>query len=388
MASKLKWPWLGIAIPCFLIALLSYGSHFFILANFASRSKQIWFECSVTMIWISYYLAIYTNPGKNDRPIHPKKYEWKRYCKKCKNFKGQRTHHCKTCKQCVVMMDHHCPWTMNCVGLENFPHFMRFLFWVIVTTGFLSFQLLCRVVYLFKHKNLPHYMFHTSELIFLTVLTPLDSFVLLSIALLFCRCLSNQIFSGRSQIEVWEMERLEALFYSKRLIPQLIHSVKEVFPEAHLLQREDEFTKLLNDRRLRFEDVVNFPYDIDVWTNTVNLLGSPWLWLWPFSKPKVSGMNFPKNELSELSLGSSTLDMFLSLPWPPDCCKNGVKIVVPSNKMETSMKNGEQLIRRRSPEPEQYVPRTKWQNDWGENLEDFGVDVETDDPEGTREEID
>ncbi len=128
MPVKLKWPWLGIAIPSFLIASIGYCAHYFILLNFLSLRKQLWYQFCQTMIWLSYYLAIYTPPGKPPTNFKPSKNEWKVYCKKCKCYKPERSHHCKTCNQCVLMMDHHCPWTMNCVGYNNFPHFIRFLF--------------------------------------------------------------------------------------------------------------------------------------------------------------------------------------------------------------------------------------------------------------------
>lgn len=382
MPVKLKWPWIGIAIPCFLIAFIGYGSHYFILSNFASKSNQILFQCCLTMIWISYYLAIYTNPGRAPRSLYPQEFEWNNYCKKCQSLKPQRAHHCKTCKQCVLMMDHHCPWTMNCVGLENFPHFMRFLFWVIVTTMFLQFQLVPRIVFLFKHRKLPRYMFYTSELLSLTILTPLDAFVLLTIVLLSLRCISNQIFSGRSQIEVWEMERLKNLFYSRRLIPQLIRSAKQMYPQAKILEDEDEVEKLINNRRLRFEEIINFPYDIDPWTNATNLLGSPLQWLWPLGKPREVGVNFQQNEIAEYSPGSGIKDILLSLPWPPDGGRKPAGSSTSPRNIESSMESGEQLVRKRLPDIHQYISRAKWENDWGENLQDFGVDIdaESEDP--------
>jgi len=63
-----------------------------------------------------------------------------RYCQKCKNLKGMRTHHCSLCRRCVMKMDHHCPWVNNCVGYRNHKYFLLFLLYL--TSGAVFF-LLC-----------------------------------------------------------------------------------------------------------------------------------------------------------------------------------------------------------------------------------------------------
>lgn len=377
MPVKLKWPWLGIAIPCVLVSFIGYCGHFFILSNFLSPSKQLWFQCNLALIWLSYYYAIYTNPGRPRPNFEVPKYEWKNYCKKCQNYKPERAHHCKTCNQCVLMMDHHCPWTMNCVGHNNFPHFLRFLVWVIVATAFLLYQLVSRIIVLWRDRNLPDYMFHRSELVFLTILTPLDAFVLLTITILLCRCLANQIFNGMSQIETWELERLQALFDSKRLVPLLIEAAWDIFPGTREQINESTAAELSMNKELRLEDVVNFPYDLDPWSNAEQLLGNPLLWLWPFGKPKGDGMSFVKNEISEYSSRASYEDLLLSLPWPPDGGRTRAGPGSLSSSIESITKQGEQLIRRRPNDTSDLIGRRQWQSDWGENLEDFGVDVDT-----------
>lgn len=377
MPVKLKWPWLGIAIPCLLVSFIGYGGHYFVLANFLSPSKQVWFQCNLSLIWLSYYLAIYTNPGRPRDNFEPPKHEWKNYCKKCQNYKPERAHHCKSCNQCVLMMDHHCPWTMSCIGHSNFPHFLRFVIWVIAATGFLLYHLLCRIVVLWNHRHFPNYLFRRSELIFLTILTPLDSFVLLTITILFCRCLYNQIFNGMSQIESWEMERLQALFESKKLVPLLIESAWDVFPESKEQINESKAADLVTRKGSTFEDVVNFPYDLNPWQNAVQLLGNPLLWLWPFGGSRGDGMSFLKNENSEYTTEADCEDILLSLPWPPDGGRNKVLSGSISSSVESITKQGEQLVRKRPLDQSDLLGRRKWQNDWGENLEDFGVDVDT-----------
>ncbi|AQZ14457.1 PFA4 (YOL003C) [Zygosaccharomyces parabailii] len=375
MPVKLKWPFLGVAIPCFLISFIGYNAHYFVLTNFLSQKEQIWFQVSLTMIWLSYYLAIYAPPGHPPRNFQPPPKTWKNYCKKCQNYKPERAHHCKTCNSCVLAMDHHCPWTLNCVGYHNFPHFMRFLFWVIVTTGYLLIRLVLRAYFILSNYTTPMYLWKKSEVIFLAVLIPMDGFILLTIGILFIRCLSNQIFCGRTQIETWEYERLEGLFYRKRLISLLIQNFWDLHPECRTQDVENEATRLLTQRGIKFENIVNFPYDIDPLRNATQFLGAAYSWLWPFGKPAGSGLFFPKNDISDFE-ESELQDMLLSLPWPPDGGRDKVACINGSNRIETVVKNGEQLIRKRAIDTGDTISRKKWQNTWGENLEDFGVDID------------
>ncbi|AET38547.1 palmitoyltransferase PFA4 Ecym_3032 [Eremothecium cymbalariae DBVPG len=377
MPVKLKWPWLGIAIPCFLIAFIGYSAQLFVLQGFLSVKQQIWFQFSLTMIWLSYYKAIYTNPGSPVPGFQPLKHEWKNYCKKCQNFKPERTHHCKTCAQCVLVMDHHCPFTMNCVGYNNFPHFMRFLFWIITTTTYLSIQFFKRTWFVWNIRHSTAQLVTKKEIIFLTILTPANAFVLLTISILFGRCIKNQVLNGMTQIEAWEMDRIESMFYNRRLVPQLLSNLEELYPNS-LDGHKGEIDRILNNRKISFEDLVNFPYDSDPWRNLINCMGPMLTWLNPFGKPNGNGMVFEKNELSAYEHGSTLTDKLLSLPWPPD----GERAPNSSNsrlKVESSTRNGEHIIRKRSPEPRLNLSRTEWYNDWGENLAHFGVDVDADD---------
>ena len=376
MAVKLKWPWLGVAIPTFLISFIGYGAHYFILSNFLSVTKQIIFELSLSMIWLSYYLAIYTNPGRPSPNYKPTPDIWPNFCKKCQNYKPERSHHCKTCNQCVLMMDHHCPWTMNCVGFGNYPHFLRFLFWIIVTTSVLFCIQGKRIYFIWQQRHLPGYFFKKSELIFLTILTPLNSFVLLTIAVLFLRCLLNQIVNGRSQIESWDIDRLESLFDSRRLIPKLIDNAWRIYPESRCLQHERDAEELLAQQRPRFDELVNFPYDFDVYANAILYLGPMYLWLWPYGVPTGDGNSFPKNDISKYEVNSPLEDIILSLPWPPDGGKTNTLSNHGSSTIETCNESGEQVIRSRLVQNGRPSSREKWYNDWGESLDDFGVDVD------------
>lgn len=219
-------------------------------------------------------------------------------------------------------------------------------------------------------------MFHKSELVFLSLLTPLSAFVLLTVSLLFCRCLLNQIFGGKSQIESWELERLEVLFFSKKLIPQLVDNAWEVFPESRSENNEERATHLAAQSHLRFHEVVNFPYDLNPWANTLQLLGSPFTWLSPCGKPSGDGIVFCKNEISEYEPTASIEDIILSLPWPPDGGRSKRTDVNEPNNIESMTEDGERLVRKRLMDGNESVSRKQWQNNWGENLEDFGVDID------------
>jgi palmitoyltransferase len=54
----------------------------------------------------------------------------RRYCRKCKVYKPDRSHHCSDCNRCVLKMDHHCPWINNCVGFNNQKYFLLFLMYI------------------------------------------------------------------------------------------------------------------------------------------------------------------------------------------------------------------------------------------------------------------
>jgi len=59
-----------------------------------------------------------------------------RWCDKCNRVKPMRAHHCTLCNACVLKMDHHCPWVNNCVGYRNHKHFLLFLYYLWLGSGF------------------------------------------------------------------------------------------------------------------------------------------------------------------------------------------------------------------------------------------------------------
>lgn len=431
MMLEFRWPLLGVIIPVAIIACTAYGSHYFILRHHLSTTQQIIYECLASMIWASYALAIYTSPGEPPKNYNPKKGEWKRYCTKCRIYKPPRTHHCSKCNKCVMAMDHHCPWTLNCVGANNLPHFMRFLFWVIVGTLYLFVQFCERIIGYYNDLDKPIYLIKRSELIAVVVFTPIDLFILLSISLLFIRCLIN-ICKGMTQIEIWEWDRIDSQFHSKRLWKSIrlnykqLHGKKlpklntwtnktpiddEEYPLDDIMNQEenDELNSLVgpestdteshyrDDEDLEGEcdpgadeeecdeevdedndtvpqnftiDDLIFPYDYGLWGNLKHFLGSPFMWLVPWSKPNNSGLDI------EPSLDYKEDDQ-LGLPWPPDGGNQNITIPTPNDDELRSINNYSQI--KKQLDPRYNAKRSNWQNDMGESLNDFGVYIDDSD---------
>ena len=62
-----------------------------------------------------------------------------RFCKHCKTFKPDRTHHDRQLGKCVLKMDHYCPWLHNTLGHNNLKYFY-------LTLMYGSASLLCWVI--------------------------------------------------------------------------------------------------------------------------------------------------------------------------------------------------------------------------------------------------
>ncbi|ODV59046.1 palmitoyltransferase PFA4 [Ascoidea rubescens DSM 1968] len=408
MIAKLKWPWLGIAIPSFLIAFIGYSAHFFIFRNDFSMNRQLWFEFCLSMIWLNYLLAIKVNPGSPPKFFVPEKppIAWKRWCKKCNNYKPERSHHCQSCKQCVLKMDHHCPWTNNCVGNNNLGHFIRFLLWVDYTTFFVLVHLIKKVMYFWSRKNYPSYMINKKELTFTIILLPIDSFVFITVFILTLRCFYYTIFTGMTQIEFWEWERIESQIntiqfwekikknylsvYNKSLSLTSLNSCsKNKKNKKKLKNKKNNFISNINDidnsddsdnynqdfnyqlPNFKIDDFI-FPYDISPWQNFVQALNYPWLLLIPWVYPKCDGVHFKKTEdLEEDQIG---------LPWPPDGNNQDKNDELVRNDASPGVGAERFVVGELSVISKSKVKkRVHWKNDFGEGLKDFGVDIEAED---------
>ncbi|CAK9442171.1 uncharacterized protein LODBEIA_P59140 [Lodderomyces beijingensis] len=395
MVAQFQWPILGVVIPVALISVVAYGSHFFILRHHLSAQEQIGYECMVSMIWVSYALAIFKEPGRPPKKYEPRAGEWRRFCKKCQGFRPPRTHHCSQCQQCVLEMDHHCPWTMNCVGHENFPHFMRFLSWILIGCTYLLVQLCSRIMEYYNMSEMPIYLVDKVELSAVIVFTLADLFVLLTIGLLFIRCVWN-MGKGMTQIETWEWEQLESQFRQRRLWSQIrenyekLHKSKlpplstwtnassqqqadeDGMVETHELmqldsqqeeEEEDASTGNFQNTKRRsrsnseqvevpsnftIDDVI-FPYDYGCWGNFTSALGPVYSWMIPCCGPKGNGYDISASKEFE------EFDQ-LGLPWPPNFVYQDIGV-----------------------RDSNYITKREWRNDMGESLTDYGVDMEAED---------
>ncbi|CAH6718942.1 palmitoyltransferase Pfa4p [[Candida] jaroonii] len=406
--AHLKWPLVGVIVPCLLIGSIGYGTHYNIIRE-KSTTVQIIYEICLSYLWICYVLAIVTPPGSPPKNFTPEEGQWKRYCHKCDNYKPPRAHHCKQCGKCVLKMDHHCPWTYNCVGHNNMIEFMKFLGMIMFMTTWCGWELGCKALDFYHDRNLPSYLINKWQLVSVIVFFPLDIFVFISIFLLWFRCVSNWIFKGMTQIEVWEWERIDSQFYTNRLWLQIRKNYQDLYgkqlpkltscnlPTRYYEERmeeegeeEGEEDRLVDEQfemddlrdsnqdndtydesvvpeEFTIDDII-FPYDLGIFSNIYSWFNNPFLWLLPV-KPPGTGVKFEVTEFYELDQ--------LSLPWPPD----GGNSFPPDEEVDVNSFSGQDLRNitklRKKLDPRSRTSRNDWVNDYGENIGDFGVDIDT-----------
>ncbi|ANZ74437.1 BA75_00257T0 [Komagataella pastoris] len=393
MAVQLRWPWLGIAIPCFLISFIGYNAHYFIFTNYMTKRNQWWFQFYLTMVWISYYLAIKKSPGTPPPDFQPEPNEWRKWCRKCNNYKPERSHHCKTCKVCVLVMDHHCPWTANCVGYQNMPHFIRFLGWVVFTTSYVLLQICKRFYFFYQNRNLPSYLFNKTEIVFAVILFFMDSLVLVTVSALLFRTLYHITFTGMTTIESWEHERLEDQFYTNRLWRKIAYNYYQFHKKKLPILKS--WTNITNEGDERFDftfneltgsncptseyqvnddenlvpdqftiDDVIFPYDTGYWSNLTNTLGPSYEWVLPWGCPHGTGYSFSKADFYQ--------DDQLAIPWPID----GNHTLKPEQVSKDTATSSSYQPSTHKLDDEPSPRNTDWSNDFGERMDDFGVDTD------------
>lgn len=380
---------------------MGYGSHFFVLQHHLDAAAQIRYQIYVTMVWVSYGIASRKSPGRPSASYKVPTGQWKKWCTKCNLYKPERAHHCRKCGHCVLQMDHHCPWTNNCVGHDNMPHFMRFLVWVVFATSVTLVELLKRAWLYYEDMHLPAYLIRKSELTAVIVLWPLDVFVLLSVAMLLLKC-TLHIALGKTQIEVWEYERIESQFHTERLWLKirnnyaLVHG-KEMPPltswnvnlarynamELREIRGEDsdggldvsdhESLDPVVPENFTIDDII-FPYDMGLLQNFANALGAPWTWFFPWGSAKGNGTEFPKNDDDDQ----------LNLPWPPD---GGNVDFEPRHLTDDELRRlGNVTLIKKHLDARSNMPRSEWTNDTGERLVDYGVDIDAEEEEGLMQE--
>lgn len=375
MVVEFSKPWMGIAIPSILIAYLQGSTLYISFKHSKYTDYKIILSILILanlMVWFSYYLAIETPPGSPPPNYELPKSEfkqpqtiWRKYCIKCDHYKPDRAHHCKKCGKCVLRMDHHCPWTNNCIGYFNLPHFMRFLFWVIIDVSIGLYLTIKQLIKLYKMRHLPSYLISKSSVGMNIVNFILLGFVLLTISILFIRCMLA-IISNQTMIESWECERIQDNFFTENFWIKIkknyamFYPNEAKFPELNSWKVNYRILKQSTQIPLNFSysDLV-FPYDLgSSYENLIDSLGPIYTWLFPLGKPSGNGLEFIKDKLDEDQI---------HLPFPPD----GSNIDNPklSNLPTSTIDDDNELVMK------------NWANYMGETLDDLGVDLDTEDYE-------
>ena len=317
-------------------------------------------------------------PGSPPVNFEPTPGQWRRWCKKCANFKPERAHHCKSCGKCVLQMDHHCPWTNNCVGYGNYTHFVRFLLWVLVCTFYVMW-ILCGVAWsYYQNSTLPSYLIRTSELVAVIVLLPADFFVFMTISILLARSLYYSLFRGMTQIEVWEWERIENQFNSGRLWNQIQKNYKllhnKSLPKLVLWTGEPKDGEE-NWAKFTMEDLI-FPYDLGIWGNfSVMCSGNYLFWSLP-----VGSFVPLSNAINPIKSDDWKENDQLDLPWPLD---GGHQEAFEEPEVDLSTLSQPEAIKylKTTSDPRRNLKRSEWINDLGESLGNFGVDLDAENDE-------
>jgi palmitoyltransferase len=155
--------------------------------------------------------------------------------------------------RCIPKMDHHCPWTANCVSHTTFPHFLRFLFYTTCGLSLLAYFLYIRISTLWNQRDMPAYLGPSPWLVsHLFIATVVNSITVFAISILFLRnvwCLAV----NTTTIEGWEIERHRTLVRRARAFGGWLEG--------------GDGTKM----RIKKQE---FPYDIGIWSNIVQGMGS------------------------------------------------------------------------------------------------------------------
>ncbi|GAM86308.1 hypothetical protein ANO11243_043200 [Dothideomycetidae sp. 11243] len=262
-----------------------------------TTSQTIKFNIFTAGLFICYFRTWLIDPGRIPKDWHLKNGDGKgekegllkdesearrRWCRKCEMPKPPRAHHCRSCGRCIPKMDHHCPWTANCVSHRSLPHFIRFLIYGVLAAGYLEYFLWVRLSTLYSKRHLPSYLGPSvTQLSTLFVVTVANTITLFGVGILMLRTLWC-IGANTTTIEGWELERHETLLRRARYSGGMLDA-----PDGSQVRIERQ----------------EFPYDIGIWSNVAQAMGSPnpLVWMWPFaaSLPIDSGLAFPENGIED-----------------------------------------------------------------------------------------
>ncbi|KAL1965766.1 hypothetical protein VTN77DRAFT_5087 [Rasamsonia byssochlamydoides] len=408
-ASSFSISHLAIPAVCILIAFLAYTSQYLFLHLEPGplSDYEFWkFNGLVACIWICYYRACTVDPGRIPRDWKPSRGQGvdvaseegkidalvrQRWCRKCEAYKPPRAHHCKVCQRCIPKMDHHCPWTRNCVSHFTFPHFVRFLFYAVVSMVYLESFLFTRASVIWENRRLPSYLGPSiAQLTHLFLLIVVNSLTLFALFILLVRTLWA-LGANVTTIESWEIERHKTLLRRARHFGGYLDG-----PDGIKV-------------RIRKQE---FPYDIGIWKNIKAGMGGSsniLSWLWPFAATpdRSTGLSFEVNDFEDPGLSWPPPDPDriprkprpMGEPFPVqhfDSAQEEIEAFNRRQREDMERRRGGLGLQRRRKFHERYAHvanaehdaadgedsvasdegEEAWRNADGERLQDFGVDEE------------
>ncbi|KAL5611684.1 uncharacterized protein BROUX77_001840 [Berkeleyomyces rouxiae] len=275
------------------------------------------------ILW-TYYKTCSTDPGRFDYGLSPSELsgerdpDWAafprppgtRWCHKCDRPKPPRAHHCKLCGRCIPRMDHHCPWTGNCVSLRTYPHFVRFLLSANVGLAALLRLVYKRAAGVWELRDQPAYLGPSVPvLVGLALVSIVTAFTALALAIILFTTARGWLLN-ETMIEGWQRDRHTAV-----------------------LAKGPGWWPTDDGDKVRVQHV-EFPYDIDFFTNLAEGMSSynPLLWLFPFGRtPRLGragrglGWEYPENGFNQR----------LGMWPPPDPARKTHNGTWPSSKLPT-----------------------------------------------------
>ncbi|KIW87750.1 uncharacterized protein Z519_11724 [Cladophialophora bantiana CBS 173.52] len=143
--------------------------------------------------------------------------------------------------------------------------------------GFLEYFLFVRAGVVWENRNLPSYLGPSpSQLVHLLILIIVNTLTIFLVSITFFRTIWG-LGANVTTIESWEIERHEQLLRRARALGGYLDGPDGI--RVKIAKQE-------------------FPYDIGIWSNIVQGMGTAnfLAWFWPFSAtPKTSGLVFETN---------------------------------------------------------------------------------------------
>lgn len=181
-------------------------------------------------------------------------------------------------------MDHHCPWTANCTSARTLPPFLRFLFYTVFAMSYFAIVLYQRVLYFWTNSNASWQGVDEAPLwsiIWLFVVCVITAITLFILTVLLVTSVHSLVLNT-TMIEQWEIQRHSAL--------------------VRRAKKNGGYVATPGGGELRIEQQ-EFPYDVGIWNNIVQGLGSsnPLLWFLPWAggPPNDNVWDFETNGFEE-----------------------------------------------------------------------------------------